>query len=99
MVNHISVRRREQAQEIIKRKIAVLEGYIAIGLPEDSFVPKTLTQFRLWEDLAGGLARLGSPNTLDRPHNKNLKLKALQLINEIGLKRKRKKEKFGKSNR
>lgn len=90
--NHISNSRKKDSQKIIKNKLAVLESYVADGVPENAFVPKSEAQFRLWEDSQIGLEKIGSPNTLNKPHNKPYKEKALELIQEL-LKRKNRKEK------
>lgn len=90
MGNHISAYRRDSAQKKIEVKINVLEHYVAKGIPEGAFVPKDLTSFRRWEDNAFNVEKIGSPNTLDRPYNKKLKKRALELINELAKRNRRK---------
>ena len=76
MDSHIGRLRREVAQKKIKAKIRVLEGYAKKGVPEGAFVPKNLAEFRRWEDSSLGVEQIGSPNTLDRPYNKEQKKRA-----------------------
>jgi hypothetical protein len=71
-------RRLRGAQEKIRRKLFVLKGYLSNGVPRDAFVPKSMNEFRAWENKKLGLERIGSPNTVSpqSPHNKGL-------INEV----------------
>jgi hypothetical protein len=91
MASHISSQRKEKAQENIESKIQILEGYLVHGIPENAFVPRNMTQFRLWEDCVANLARIGSPNTMDKPHNNGLKTRIEGLLNELA-KRKHKRQ-------
>lgn len=72
--------RKVRAQDRIKKKILVLERWLAHEVPSGACIPKNITQFRLWEDDEFNVEKIGSPNTMDRPHNKALKLKATELI-------------------
>lgn len=77
---------RLEAQERIRRKLAVLQDYLANGIPTGSFVPKSINQFRQWEDDARGLQRIGSPNTMSAessPHNKHLIETVKRLLAEL----------------
>lgn len=77
---------RLEAQERIRRKLAVLQDYVANGIPTGSFVPKSINQFRQWEDDARGLQRIGSPNTMSAessPHNKHLIETVKRLLAEL----------------
>ena len=91
MPSHISLQRKERATGSIKKKIAILERYAIEGVPEGGFAPANLTEFRLWEDSAADVTKLGSPNTMDKPHNTGLKLRVQELINEISKKKNRRK--------
>ena len=90
MSNHIASRRKSRAIAAIRAKIAVLERFVSGGIPENSFVPRSLAEFRRWEDSENELTKIGSPNTLDKSHNRQLKLKAQELIAELSKRRKRK---------
>lgn len=83
MANHISQTRKDATREKIKAKIKVLEGYAAHGVPTGAFIPPNMASFRRWEDKAIGLEQLGSPSTLDKPHNRGLKRRTLELLKLI----------------
>lgn len=83
MSKHVSSQRKERARENIERKIKILEGYLSRGLPENAFVPKNMTQFRLWEDGVADLWRIGSPNTIDTAHNNGLKTRIVELLKDL----------------
>ena len=91
MAKHISTERKERAQKNIEEKIKVLEGYLNNGVPENAFVPRNMTQFRLWEDITAKIFKIGSPNTLDKAHNSGPKARIEVLLKELR-KVKRKKE-------
>jgi septal ring factor EnvC (AmiA/AmiB activator) len=83
LTKHISGQRKEKVQASIEWKINILEGYLVNGVPTNAFVPKNMTQFRLWEDAAANVARIGSPNTMDAIHNSGLKLRIGELLKEL----------------
>jgi|SRR5579885_870708 chromosome condensin MukBEF ATPase and DNA-binding subunit MukB len=90
--NHIGGLRKDAARQKIKSKIEVLERYASDikSIPEGACVPKNLAGFRLWEDEDLGLEKIGSPNTMDAPHNAGLKKRALELIEKLAKKKDRK---------
>ncbi len=90
---HISSSRKNQAQHLITTKISILEKYLAEGVPENAFVPKSETQFRLWEDSSLELKKIGSPNTLNKPYNKQFKQRIAFLVHELATRKDRKERK------
>jgi hypothetical protein len=80
VAEHISGQRKDRSQAIIRKKIETLENWLADGVPSEAFVPRNMAEFRLWEDNALKLERIGSPNTIDKPHNRQLKVRAAHLI-------------------
>lgn len=90
---HISSSRKTEAQKLIQDKITVLEKYLSEGIPENAFVPKNKTQFRLWQDSALNLEKIGSPNTLTKPHNKPLTERIGFLLHELATRKNRKERK------
>lgn len=98
MTKHVAEQRKDSAQRKIEKKIEVLEGYAADPkfVAKAVYVPKDLAAFRLWEDEDLGLEKIGSPNTMDKPHNQGLKKRALELI-ELLAKKKARKERRGKT--
>jgi hypothetical protein len=97
MTKHIGGLRKDAARQKIEGKIEVLERYASDieAIPEGAYVPKNLAGFRLWEDEDLGLEKIGSPNTIDVPHNAGLKKRALELIEKLA-KKKDRKERRGK---
>jgi hypothetical protein len=93
MGNHVGTVRKDQASASIRKKIVLLRQYVANEIPEGGFFPKNMTQFRGWEDKQLEITRIGSPNTMDRPHNKLLKEEAAQLIRQLLTKTSRRKRK------
>jgi septal ring factor EnvC (AmiA/AmiB activator) len=91
MNDHISNKRRKESQEKILAKINILEAYLIKGIPENVYIPTSETSFRLWEDSALNLQKIGSPNTLNKRYNKQFKQRINELINELK-KRKNRKE-------
>lgn len=90
MSQHIGSTRKDAAQKKFKKKLEILEGYLEDGLPEGAFVPKDETSFRLWESKELGLERIGSPNTLSRPYNRELRQRLTEILKELAVKKKRK---------
>lgn len=90
MSNHISEQRKKRVQQVIKAKIKNLQEWLAEGLPKGTFVPKNMKEFRSWEDAALNLEKIGSPNTMDKPHNRELKRTAETLIEALTKKRRQK---------
>jgi len=88
---HISELRKENMRHNIEKKTEILQRYVSEGVPGGAFVPRNLAEFRRWHDLEIGVAKIGSPNTLEREYNKSLKLKAVELMSEIANKARRKK--------
>lgn len=43
----------------------LLRQYSETGVPDGAYVPRSMTQYRLWEDGHLGIARLGSPNSVN----------------------------------
>lgn len=99
MAEHISALRKDRSAQTIGRKIEVLEAYLSDGVPAGATVPKTMTNFRLWENPALGLAKIGSPNTMDKLHNRGLKARAIELMKEISKRSRRKVSKAGEIER
>jgi hypothetical protein len=95
VAKHVSSQRKEKVQANIERKINILEGYLVHGVPVNAFVPKNMTQFRLWDDFATDVARIGSPNTLDATHNSGLKLRIGDLLKELISKKNRRQSRSG----
>lgn len=90
MSKHISTCRKDDAQKKIKAKIRVLERYKKKDLiPKDTYIPKNEVDFRLWRDPELGLEKIGSPNTMNKPHNQVLKQHAVELIKELTRRRQR----------
>jgi len=89
---HISAQRKHRATVSIETKLQILQRYFSEGVPEGAFVPRNMTEFRLWEDEALGVMKIGSPNTLEQQHNKGLRLRAQELIVEIAKRKRRKKK-------
>ena len=87
---HISSSRKTEAQKLIQDKILILEKYLSEGVPENAFVPKNKTQFRLWEDSTHNLKKIGSPNTLTKPYNKQLTERIDFLLHELATRKNRK---------
>jgi len=85
---HISAQRKQRATLNIETKL--LQRYFSEGVPEGAFVPRNMTEFRLWEDEPLGVMKIGSPNTLEQ--NKGLKLRAQELVVEIAKRNRRKKK-------
>lgn len=83
MEKHISSRRKDDAQQKIKAKIKVLEGYLANGVPEGTYVPSDEASFRRWEDSLLGLEKIGSPNTMNKPYNQALKQRVGEILKEL----------------
>lgn len=90
---HISDSRKIEAQKLIRDKIAVLEKYLSESVPENAFVPKNKTQFRMWEDATHNLKKIGSPNTLTKPYNKLLTERIDFLLHELATRKNRKERK------
>jgi hypothetical protein len=89
---HISAQRKQRATLSIETKLQLLQRYMSEGVPEGAFVPRNMTEFRLWEDEPLGVMKIGSPNTLEQKQNKGLKLRAQELIVEIAKRNRRKKK-------
>jgi hypothetical protein len=89
---HISALRKQNASYNIQKKIEILQTYKNEGVPDGAFVPRNLAEFRRWRDLEIGVTKIGSPNTLEREHNRPLKVAALEVISELALKARRKKQ-------
>src|SRR6185295_3180763 len=89
---HISAQRKQRATLNIETKLQILQRYFSEGVPEGAFVPRNMTEFRLWEDQALGVMKIGSPNTLEQTHNKGLRLRTQELILEITKQNHRKKK-------
>lgn len=53
------------ARVTIKAKLNILKKYLLLGIPAKMYVPKSIAQFRNWEDESLGLLKIGSPNTLN----------------------------------
>jgi len=90
MGTHISSSRKSDAQRKIKAKIKILEDYLANGIPEGNLIPNDLASFRRWEDPLRGLEKIGSPNTMDKPYNRALKQRVVEILNKLADRRQRK---------
>ncbi len=85
MSEHISLRRKDKAQEIIKAKVKVLGSYLAKGIPNGAFVPCNEASFRRWEDASLGLEKIGSPNTMNKPYNRALKQRVREILKQLAI--------------
>ena len=68
MSNHGKLGNRARAlvvDEERARRNDVLKQYCEMGIPSGAFFPKSMTQYRLWEDEALRISRLGSPNSIN----------------------------------
>lgn len=84
MSRHVGTRRKDDAQNKIKAKVKTLKNYVKKkSIPKDTFIPKNEVEFRLWEDPELGLEKIGSPGTMNKPHNRALKKQAIELIKQL----------------
>ncbi len=60
-----NVARADAVDKALEAKNEILRRYSETGVPAGAFVPRSMRQYRLWEDSALGLIRLGSPNTVN----------------------------------
>jgi hypothetical protein len=69
IVNDVSplgnVARAELVDKALEARNKVLRSYSETGVPKGAYVPKSMTQYRLWEDSNLGIVRLGSPNSIN----------------------------------
>jgi hypothetical protein len=63
--------RADIVDKALKAKNKVLREYSEAGVPDGAFVPRSMTQYRLWEDATIGLIRLGSPNSVNLKDSEN----------------------------
>jgi hypothetical protein len=98
VTEHVSGQRKEEARGSIKKKIEILEGYLSRGVSENVFVPKNMTQFRLWEDGGIGVTRIGSPNTINKAHNRGLKTRIEEILKELAQRKDRKRSRSSEVN-
>ncbi|MBB3219894.1 hypothetical protein [Pseudoduganella umbonata] len=81
-----NTQRREELRQKILRKLEILEGYNVDGIPDFFAVPKSITQFRLWDDPIANVHMISSPNSLDRkhsPHNLELIERVISVIGKL----------------
>jgi hypothetical protein len=76
----IAIQNQKEATLKVNAKIGVLRNYAKKGVPDGAFVPKSLEQFRLWNDDELKLAQIGSKSTLYQPWNRELRVEILRLI-------------------
>jgi hypothetical protein len=70
----------------ISNKIKVLEGYALKGVAPGKYFPRSVNEFRQWEDRDLGLEVIGSPNTMSAkssPHNASLIAEATELMRQL----------------
>ncbi|MFM0045454.1 hypothetical protein [Paraburkholderia sediminicola] len=71
----------------LEAKNSVLRQYRETGVPEGAYVPRSMTQYRLWENESLGIVRLGSPNSINvkdsEPSRAKLIREASSLIVEL----------------
>lgn len=86
MTNNRNETRRLTARRIIEDKIQVLREFVETQPPSGTFIPKTIRQFREWEDANNNLKKIGSPGTLNlkqSPHNRDLIEEVQDLLRKI----------------
>ena len=75
--------RKNNARLAIEKKLTVLERILSRKVIGESFFPRSLEQFRVWEDAELGLVAIGSKSTLNTTENSRLKERASVLIERI----------------
>jgi chromosome segregation ATPase len=76
----VAVQRKSEAYEKIQTKIAALRDFRRTGVPEGAFIPKSLEQFRRWNDEQRNLREIGSKSTLYQPCYQKERVEILNLI-------------------
>ncbi|MBJ9656112.1 hypothetical protein I5588_16290 [Burkholderia multivorans] len=60
-----NVTRAELVDKALEERNRILRSYAETGVPNGVYVPKSMTQYRLWEDSNLGIVRIGSPNSIN----------------------------------
>jgi hypothetical protein len=71
--------RADMVDAVLEKKNSILREYRETGVPKAAFVPRSMKQYRLWEDVDMGLSPLGSPNSINI---KDSKPERVELIKE-----------------
>jgi len=77
----ISLRRRHEARGKIQHKLDVLQNMIDDKSYAQAYWPKSIDQFRQWEEAAFGVEKIGSKSTIE--NNRDLKARAVELISTL----------------
>jgi hypothetical protein len=70
--------RAELVDQALEARNKILRSYSETGVPKGAYVPKSMTQYRLWEDSNLGIVRLGSPNSINLKDSAPARVKLIE---------------------